>query len=373
MEVTVSTPSRICLFGEHQDYLGLEVIASAVNLRFTAKARPAQGEKLQIVIRDESISELGQSNEEGKFERHEVDLSGGIYYHHKRDYFRSVVKVLRRAGYCVPAAQVWMDSTIPIGKGMCSSTTMVLALTAALAQLSRPEEKLDPIQMARLAHQAEVVEFDEPGGMMDHFASALGGLVHLDFAGPAKAQRLNVSLKGCFLLFDSLQQKDTIRVLSQSKYPTLEALEQLRQYGAGTLRELAQHPRREELLLELSEEKRRKVIANLKNYAIERRAYELFQAGQMEDETLGRLLNEHQQNLRDGLGISTPLIDQILRTALAQGAYGGKFNGSGGGGCLFVYAPRDRADSILHSVKEMGYPGMVLSQDAGLTVEVAKA
>ena len=27
--ITVSTPSRICLFGEHQDYLGLEVIASA--------------------------------------------------------------------------------------------------------------------------------------------------------------------------------------------------------------------------------------------------------------------------------------------------------------------------------------------------------
>ena len=28
--VKASVPSRICLFGEHQDYLGLEVIAAAI-------------------------------------------------------------------------------------------------------------------------------------------------------------------------------------------------------------------------------------------------------------------------------------------------------------------------------------------------------
>lgn len=33
-KICVSTPSRICLFGEHQDYLGLEVIASAIDMRF---------------------------------------------------------------------------------------------------------------------------------------------------------------------------------------------------------------------------------------------------------------------------------------------------------------------------------------------------
>ncbi|MBT7422666.1 MAG: galactokinase family protein, partial [Candidatus Marinimicrobia bacterium] len=33
MEVT--TPGRICLFGEHQDYLGLPVIAMAISLRIS--------------------------------------------------------------------------------------------------------------------------------------------------------------------------------------------------------------------------------------------------------------------------------------------------------------------------------------------------
>ena len=36
--IKVATPSRICLFGEHQDYLGLEVIASAVNLHLSTRA-----------------------------------------------------------------------------------------------------------------------------------------------------------------------------------------------------------------------------------------------------------------------------------------------------------------------------------------------
>ena len=35
--IKISTPSRLCLFGEHQDYLGLDVIALAIDLRFSAQ------------------------------------------------------------------------------------------------------------------------------------------------------------------------------------------------------------------------------------------------------------------------------------------------------------------------------------------------
>ncbi|MBQ3049348.1 MAG: galactokinase family protein, partial [Oscillospiraceae bacterium] len=62
MKVKASTPSRICLFGEHQDYLGLEVIASAINLRFSAQASDRDDNILAIDIRDSSVSELGQKN-----------------------------------------------------------------------------------------------------------------------------------------------------------------------------------------------------------------------------------------------------------------------------------------------------------------------
>ena len=35
----VSTPGRICLFGEHQDYLGLPVIAAAISKRIQVKGQ----------------------------------------------------------------------------------------------------------------------------------------------------------------------------------------------------------------------------------------------------------------------------------------------------------------------------------------------
>ena len=42
--IKASAPGRICLFGEHQDYLGLSVITAAIDLRIqvTGQAVPAR-------------------------------------------------------------------------------------------------------------------------------------------------------------------------------------------------------------------------------------------------------------------------------------------------------------------------------------------
>ena len=367
----VSTPSRICLFGEHQDYLGLEVIASAINLRFSAKVTPREDDIIRIDIRDESIDQLGQKNLEGKYQRYEIDLSKPLVYENSRDYFKSIINVLRREGFQLKGADVVMDSEIPIGKGMCSSTTMCLALTKALAYYADPEKSADPEYMALLAWKAEVEEFNEPGGMMDHYTSALGGLVHLNFSDPKNTtvERLDVQLDGCFILFDSKQQKDTIKVLGNSKYPTQEAIQQLNGDGITSIRDFYNRPELVAATGKLDDFHRRKVEANINNYRIQREALAMFQSGKIDDEKVGRLLNEHQANLRDGLGISTPVIDHILELAMANGAYGGKFNGSGGGGCLYVYAAKDKADAIMEAARKEGYPCMMLTQDVGLKVE----
>ena len=83
----------------------------------------------------------------------------------------------------------------------------------------------------------------------------------------------------------------------------------------------------------------------------------------------GQLIYAHHVNLRDGLGISTPEIEQILQTAMANGAYGGKVNGSGGGGCCYVYCATEDAEKILQAVEAQGYPGHILKGDKGNCVE----
>ena len=56
---------------------------------------------------------------------------------------------------------------------------------------------------------------------------------------------------------------------------------------------------------------------------------------------IGHLLTTHHQILRYVLKVSTLKIDTMLDVALGAGALGGKINGSGGGDCMFAYAPEN--------------------------------
>ena len=53
----VSSPGRICLFGEHQDYLGLPVIAMAMNLRLKIQGQKRNDKKIIIHLPDIRKSE----------------------------------------------------------------------------------------------------------------------------------------------------------------------------------------------------------------------------------------------------------------------------------------------------------------------------
>jgi len=54
---------------------------------------------------------------------------------------------------------------------------------------------------------------------------------------------------------------------------------------------------------------------------------------------IGRFMNTHHHVLRSLLKTSSPAIDALCHLALKSGASGAKVVGSGGGGCLLIYAP----------------------------------
>ena len=80
------------------------------------------------------------------------------------------------------------------------------------------------------------------------------------------------------------------------------------------------------------------------------------------------MLNEHQEILDMKLGISTPKINLMLRKALDAGAYGGKINGSGGGGCMFVYAP-EQPEKVAAAIEQAGGKAYIIRVDRGLEVK----
>jgi galactokinase len=58
----------------------------------------------------------------------------------------------------------------------------------------------------------------------------------------------------------------------------------------------------------------------------------------------------------------------MMDAALAAGACGGKINGSGGGGCMFVYAP-ERPGEVAEAIERAGGKAFVVVSDGGVRIE----
>jgi galactokinase len=106
----------------------------------------------------------------------------------------------------------------------------------------------------------------------------------------------------------------------------------------------------------------------LRNHAITKTALGLLDATAVDHEAVGRLLTEHQAVLRDVLRISTAKIDRMLDAALKAGAAGGKINGSGGGGCMFAYAP-EHPERVAEAIEREGGKAYVITADVGTRLE----
>lgn len=367
-QIKVSTPSRICLFGEHLDYLGLEVISQAVDLRFFATINDREDNLIKIKIRSSEIMNLGDENIENKYEYITINLDEPIVYENNRDYFKSSINVLLKHGVVFDHGfDILLDSEIPIGKGMCSSSTMIIVIIKALLEAVCSDKKNLVDTIAEYAFLAEVEEFGEPGGKMDHYTSCIGNLVNLDFSNGTEINKINFQIPGCFILFDTLTQKDTIKVLSNAKNPVVKALGILKENNINGYTDLKDDF--DVCKPFLTNELYNKLYASIDNYQILLKAKDMLNENDFDPVKFGKLITMHHANLKNGLGISSKEIDEILETAINAGAYGGKVNGSGGGGCVYVYTSVDKCDKIINSVSEIGYPSKVLNSAIGLKVD----
>ena len=351
----VTTPGRICLFGEHQDYLGLPVVPCAISLRIGIEATYTGTGGALIHLPDVNGEE-------------EFPLDRDLPYGVERDYLKSSVNVLRRRGYTFGrGVECTVRGEIPINSGTSSSSALIVTWINLLTRMSDQQRVLSPLEIARLAHEAEVREFGEPGGMMDHYSTACGGIVAIDFQPEIRVEKLP-ALPGAFVLGDSREPKDTKGILARVKGGVLALVERLQKRNPGFTFFTADSDRLDQLRPDLSPEEFRLLQGTVRNRDLTREARALLAAGRVEPKRLGRLLNEHQDVLRDVLGISTPKIDRMLAAALHAGAVGGKINGSGGGGCMFAYAP-DGPAAVARAIEVECGKAFIVRADEGTRSE----
>ncbi len=354
-EIFVSAPGRICLFGEHQDYFGLPIIAAAINLRIFIRGIPRNDRLIKINLPDIQ-------------ERVEFSLDEELTYQRKRDYLRSAVNILRRKGIQFDTGwDCHLHGTIPINAGTSSSSAMVVAWNKFLLEASGNRSLNNPEEIAELGFLTEVAEFHEPGGKMDHYASALGGIVNVSFEGKLKVKRLKNPLRQ-FVLADSLQKKDTTGMLGYIKNHVLEGMEIVRKkFDAFTLKVPAGTREKKEIQ-SLPSENQRLLLGTLTTRDLTEEGRELFAADNFDHKKFGKLLTRQHEVLRGLLETSTPKIEKMMSAALNEGALGGKLNGSGGGGCMFVYAP-ERTEQIAKAIEKMGAKVYIIQVDEGVRRE----
>ncbi len=352
--LSVSTPGRICLFGEHQDYLGLPVIAAAISLRIQITARHIDAPTAVLHLPD-----VGQDEE--------FPLTLDRNYGRSRDYLRSAANVMLDEGFTFGRGiEAEVHGTIPINSGTSSSSALVAAWVHVLAFMSDQKGELTDAQRAAFAHRAEVLEFSEPGGMMDHVATAYGGVLHFD-PGAAPAVTPLPARLGPFVLADSGEPKDTTNILGRVKTGVLSVAARLHELDHSFSLRTVTAADMEAFEYSLTEDERLLLEATIENREITRRALEIFHGEPFDHSALGRLLQQHQTYLREPLRISTRKIDSMIEAAYDAGALGAKINGSGGGGCMFAYAPQE-PEKVLQTLKKFGR-AWIVQVDAGTKVD----
>jgi len=354
-KLKVSAPGRISLFGEHQDYLNLPVITAAINLRIEIEGIKRNDNKF--------VFHLPDLNSKDSFH-----FGGQVNYEKERDYLRSAYNVLERQGVKIPAGyDCTISGKIPINSGTSSSSAMIVAWIKFLLTIANDNRADNLMEIAKLAHQAEVLEFNEPGGMMDHYATSLGGVLFIEFKNPVKVEKLKSNI-GYVVLGDSLEPKDTTGILSRVKDGLFEILKDLKNNGIEVNLEKTLYSEIESKISYLPQEQIALVEGALTNREVTLKAYKLFHQDNIDSKKVGILLSDCQAILRDKLNISTPKLEKMINAAIDVGATGGKLNGSGGGGCMFVCAPNN-PEKVADAIAKVGGKPFIVEVDEGVKID----
>ena len=169
-----SSPGRTELGGNHTDHQHGCVLAASVNMDMLAVAAP-NGTAL-VRIHSEGYPVLT------------VDLSSLSPAEDEREtsaaLVRGVAARMAELGQSPAGFDAYVCSSVPAGSGLSSSAAYEV-LVGTIFNVLFCNQVFTPVQVAQIGQYAENVFFGKPCGLMDETASAVGGVVSIDFQDPA--------------------------------------------------------------------------------------------------------------------------------------------------------------------------------------------
>ncbi len=338
--ITSEASARICFFGDHQDYLNLPVIAGTIDRKIKIKATPNSTATYFLQLLDLDVTII-------------IDLNEKINLITESDYYRSSMAVLQKEGsHFTQGYDIEISGNIPLNAGISSSSALVVAWLRFLLQAQKVSSPLSNKTLGELAYASEVLYFKQPGGLMDQYTIAQGGLLYINTKTGRTSELPNTL--GKLVVAESGIYKETLTVLQNARNFSQNALEVVLKKEPNFDIHTATVSSYNDYLQFVPEKYKDHWYAAIHNHLLTQEAKKALQTDKPNLKAIGTIMNEHQKILEERIQ-NTPTIMKIqLDAARSAGALGAKIIGSGGGGCMVAMVSEDTLQPVINAFLAKG-------------------
>jgi len=293
-----SAPGKVILFGEHFVVYGVKAILCSINKRVTVTAEKTNDKKIFI------NSEIGNLILEPNKSISEINSPLKPFYYLAN-------KVIKNQDTGI---QIKIDSEIPLGVGLGSSSACCVAGAAAIFKLFGDISKEEILE---LAIEAERTIFENTSGA-DCTVCVYGGIMEYD-----KKQG-----------FKKIEDEPNFQLVIANSNIEHSTESMVSEVKAFTIKNKEEFSKLLDQELELVED----VLKLLKeNNTIK----------------LGEKINQNQKYL-ETIGISNNQLRKMIEIG-QKTSFGAKITGSGGGGCIFAITDESNLEDTLKEFKDNNF------------------
>ena len=298
MKSIASAPGKVILFGEHFVVYGVKAILCSINKRVTVTAEKTSERKISI------------NSKIGKLDLDPNKLISEINSPLKPFYYLANKAIENKD----TGIHIQIDSEIPLGAGLGSSSACCVAGAAAIFKLFG---NISREEVLKLAIEAERTIFENTSGA-DCTVCTYGGIMEYD------------KNKG----FKKIQYKPNFQLViinSNIEHSTQSMVSKVKEFENKNKEEFSR-------------------LSNLESKLVED-VLKLVKENKIQE--IGEKMNQHQKYL-ENVGISNKELTKMIRIG-QESSFGAKITGSGGGGCIFALTNESNLQNILKKFKDNNY------------------
>jgi D-glycero-alpha-D-manno-heptose-7-phosphate kinase len=320
MIIRARAPLRLGLAGggtdvsPYTDVYGGHVLNATIDRYAYAVLKPLAEARVRLLATDQQCEAVAHLDEVGTLDG-QLALHTAVYQHMISHHNGGRPIPLELATFC----------DAPVGSGLGSSSTLVVAMIHAFTELLNLP--LDDYSIARLAYHIERVECGLQGGRQDQYSATFGGFNFMEFYAEGRAlinplrikEWVICELEASLVLFYTGVSRESARIIA----------DQSDNVQAGSPQAI-------------------EAMHGLKREAVMTK--ECLLRGDV-----GGLVESMRQGWenkkRSARTVSNPYLDDIYGAALEAGALAGKVSGAGGGGYMLFFVPTERRMDVVRALQ----------------------